>query len=157
MVGVTIHKDNAVMKKRRIAGFPGLMAAVILLTTSGIFAQEKVDPKAAEPVKLALSQAVMCEEIRSYLPYHPAVVFSIERGKVSCFTLFDPVPEKTFIYQRWFHNDKPVTRKRLTLKPPRWATFSTMQLRQEDKGPWRVEITDENHRIFDILRFSVTD
>jgi hypothetical protein len=32
-----------------------------------------------------------------------------------------------------------------------------MHLRKNDKGPWRVEITDEQGNIFQILRFSITD
>jgi hypothetical protein len=50
-----------------------------------------------------------------------------------------------------------VTSKRLTLKPPRWATFSSIQMREGDKGPWRVEIWDEQNQLIKTLRFSVTD
>jgi hypothetical protein len=49
------------------------------------------------------------------------------------------------------------TQVRLRLHPPNWATFSTIQLREADKGPWRVEVTDQDGRIFTILRFSITD
>ena len=52
------------------------------------------DTKAS--AKLTLVRAVMCETIQEYAPAHPAVVFSIDLGRVSCFTEFDPVPEKTY-------------------------------------------------------------
>ena len=107
--------------------------------------------------KLTMEQGVMCEEIKDLTPQSPAVVFSIKIGKVSCFTSFDPVPEKTFIYHNWFHRDDPSTKKRLTLQPPRWATYSTIQLRETDKGPWRVEISDQKGNLLRILRFSITD
>ena len=107
--------------------------------------------------KLALEQAAMCEEIKEYTPYNSAVVFSIKIGKVSCFTAFDPVPEKTFIYHKWYHQDKPSTKKTLTLNSPRWSTYSSILLRETDKGPWRVEISDQNGNLFQILRFSITD
>ena len=29
---------------------------------------------------------------------------------------------------------------RLTLSPPKWSSFSRIQIRDADKGPWRVEI-----------------
>lgn len=109
------------------------------------------------PKKLTLVHAVMCEELKDLTPQNQAVVFSIKIGKVSCFTSFDPVPEKTFIYHKWFHKDHPSTNKRLTLQPPRWATYSSIQLRETDKGPWRVEISDEKGRLLHILRFSITD
>jgi len=106
---------------------------------------------------LALSQAVMCEKIQDYVPQNPAIVFPVALEKVSCFTAFDPVPEKCVIYHNWFHRDTLSTRIKLSLQPPRWSTFSSIQLREADKGPWYVEITDEGGRVFRVLRFSITD
>ncbi len=107
--------------------------------------------------KLTLEQAAMCEEIKEYTPYNAAVVFSIKIGTVSCFTSFDPVPEKTFVYHTWYHRDKLSTKKTLTLNQPRWSTYSSILLRETDKGPWRVEISDQKGNLFRILRFSITD
>ncbi len=78
-------------------------------------------------------------------------------GKVYCFSSFDPVPKKTFIYHYWYFQDRLIARVKLTLKPPRWRTYSTIQLRKADKGPWRVEITDSKGQRFKVLRFSITD
>ncbi|MGD8701743.1 MAG: DUF2914 domain-containing protein [Desulfosarcina sp.] len=104
-----------------------------------------------------MARAVMCERIQEYAPVNPAVVFSIERARISCFTEFDPVPEKTHVYHRWYRRDSLITVKRLTINPPRWSTFTSVQLRDADKGPWRVEITDENGDRMHTLRFSITD
>jgi hypothetical protein len=106
---------------------------------------------------LTLAQAVMCEEIRNHTPHNRGVVFSMANGKVCCFTAFDPVPEKTFIYHRWFRRDRLITSIKLSLQPPQWSTVSRIQLREADKGPWRVEITDQAGTFFRILRFSITD
>jgi hypothetical protein len=106
---------------------------------------------------LTLAQAVMCEEIRDHTPHNQGVVFSITNGKVCCFTAFDPVPERTFIYHRWFRRDRLITRIKLSLEPPQWSTVSRIQLREADKGPWRVEITDQTGTVFRVLRFSITD
>jgi hypothetical protein len=123
-----------------------------------LFAQNPRQPESgAVQKKLTLDRAVMCEGITDFAPHNPAVVFSIKIGKVFCYTSFDPVPEKTFIYHKWFHKDSPSTNKRLTLQPPRWATYSTIQLRETDKGPWRIEISDQNGKLLSILRFSITD
>jgi hypothetical protein len=104
-----------------------------------------------------LVRAVMCENIEKFEPKHVSVVFSAAAGKISCFTSFDGVLETTFVEHRWFRRDELVTSKRLTLKPPRWATFSSIQMREGDKGPWRVEIWDEQNQLIKTLRFSVTD
>jgi len=134
-----------------------LSMAAILFYISGVQAEEKEGVQGKKPVPLTLTEAVVCEGIESYAPRTPAVVFSINIGKVSCYSNFDPVPEKTYIYHRWYFKDKLSTKKRLYLKPPRWATYTSIQLREADRGPWRVEITDKEGNVFKILRFSITD
>jgi hypothetical protein len=112
---------------------------------------------AALPGVLALVQAGMCEAIVDYAPKNRAIVFSADIGEVFCFTSFDPVPVNTAIYHQWYYRDKLVRQKKLSLKIPRWSTYSSIQLREADKGPWRVEIVDQSNNILYVLRFSITD
>jgi hypothetical protein len=107
--------------------------------------------------KLTLVQAALCSGLKEGSPCNPGVVFSVDDGRVFCFSLFDPVPRKTFVYHSWFYKGALMTRQKLTVNPPRWSTYSTIQLREADKGPWRVEIADQDGRILEILRFSITD
>ena len=115
------------------------------------------DEAPLSPPALGLARATMCEGIESYQPRSPAVVFSIANGRVAAFTEFDPVPRKTVIYHRWYFRDTLTTSKKLHLKPPKWATYSSIQLRQADIGPWRVEIIGSEGRLLRTLRFSVTE
>ncbi len=128
------------------------IAALVFSTQPAAWCQEA--PAAG---KMKLVRAVMCESIQEYEPVFPAVVFSIERGRVSCFTEFDRVPEKTYIHHKWYRSDSLVTVKRLTINPPHWSSFTSVQLRDADKGPWRVEISDDNDNLIRTLRFSITD
>jgi len=111
----------------------------------------------ANAQELTLTQAMMCEEILNNVPVNQTVVFSASREKAICYSAFDPVPEKTVIFHNWFHRDVPSAKIQLILNPPRWSTYSSIQLRKTDIGPWRVEITDENGNLLDVLRFSVTE
>lgn len=129
-----------------------------LFLPSQILAKEDAEPSSAPaPEKLILGQAVMCEQIEGYRPKNTAIVFSVKLERIFCFTSFSSVPEEIFIFHNWFFKDKLVTKRKLTLKPPKWSTFSAIQLREADKGPWRVEITGPAGNIFKTLRFSVTD
>ncbi len=112
-------------------------------------------PETQQP--LTLVKAIMCERVESLKPIHPAKVFSASVGQVSAYTFFDPVPQPTLIHHLWYHRDKLSNPTRLRLYPPRWGTYSVMQLRETDKGPWRVEITDQNGKVLETLRFSITD
>jgi hypothetical protein len=132
----------------------GVLACLCAALVNGYAADEPSGPSEAG---MTLQRAVMCEYIEDFAPRNPAVVFSIDVGKISCFTSFSGIAESTFTLHKWYRRDELVTTKRLTLKPPSWSTYSSIQLREADKGPWRVEILDDQGRLMKTLRFSVTD
>ncbi len=107
--------------------------------------------------KMKMVQAVMCESIDNFKPVNPGVVFSISSGEVFCFSEFDPVFEKTHVIHQWYKKDKLIFTMHLTLSPPKWSSFSRIQIRDADKGPWRVEIHDPDDSILKTLRFSMAD
>ncbi len=107
--------------------------------------------------EMSLERAVMCEYIDDFAPMNQAVVFSIGVGKISCFTSFSGIKQSTYAMHKWYRRDELVTTKRLSLKPPSWSTYSSIQLRDADKGPWRVEILNHRSQLMKTLRFSVTD
>jgi len=129
----------------------------LLLLTLGSFLLFPFSAGSQSGNVIGLVEAVMCEEIKGSVPQDPTTVFSVERRTAVCFTAFDPVPRQAVVYHHWFHRDTPSARIKLTLKPPRWSSYSSIQLRAEDIGPWRVEITDAQGNIFHVLRFSVTE
>ncbi len=139
----------------------GWVAAGVLVLVGGILTAQVGAQSPARPApggsKLALIQALVCEDVKDAIPVNPAITFSIAVGKIYCYTFFDQVGEDTVIYHHWIFRDRPSARIRLSLKQPRWSTYSSIQLREADKGPWRVEITDAGGRVLKILRFSVTD
>jgi hypothetical protein len=143
----------------RKCGIPLLAAAGILLLA--VFdAHPQSSPRStagATSARYTLVQGLVCEDMRDGIPFNPAVAFSISAGKIYCYTLFDQIAEDTVVYHHWFFRDKPSARIRLSLKQPRWSTYSSIQLREADRGPWRVEISDAGGRVLKTLRFSVTD
>ena len=114
-------------------------------------------PPLLKPPQLTLVKAVTCEGLKDLEPDNETIIFSVVLGSVICFTAFDPVPEKTVVHHNWFRRDQPEKNLKLTLKPPKWSCFSKIHIRNLDVGPWRVEITDSEGKIFKILRFSVTE
>ncbi len=120
--------------------------------------QKKLQTAKAAPVlKLQLKKAVMCQRVENLTPVDPGAVFSVSSGQVCCFTSFNPVPRHTVIYHKWYHRDQLSTQTRLRLYPKKWSTYSVIQLRETDKGPWRVEVVGQNGHVYDVLRFSITN
>jgi hypothetical protein len=112
---------------------------------------------APQSTGLVLGESTVCEEVRNGIPEQAAVAFSVDLKRVYCYTDFKRVPEKSFAYHNWYLRDNLKASIKLTVRPPRWSTYSSIQLRDSDKGPWRVEITDEEGIILKTLRFSVID
>lgn len=135
---------------------PIILVLFFIFQTVNITATAADHPVAEAP-KLRLVRGVVCEFIEDYEPRFVAAAFSINTGRVSCYTSFDNVNSVMAVEHRWFHREELVTTKRLTLKPPSWATYSSIQLREADKGPWRVEIWQVDGPLFKTIRFSVTD
>lgn len=145
------------MRQRIVIFFLVFWGGTVFLLQPAAPQENKNAAPSVSPESLSLFQAVMCEEISANAPQYQTVIFSVAKEKAICFTSFDTVSEKTFIYHNWFYKDIPSSRIRLVLQPPRWSTYSSIQIRKTDIGPWRVEITDSKGNILHILRFSITD
>ena len=145
------------MKYRNIKIGLVLFTLVLGGQSSGVCQSDDDAPPGITTEKLTLMQHVMCEAIKELEPINTAIVFSINVEKVICYTTFDPVPENTVIFHNWYRRNVLNTKIKLSLRQPRWRTYSSIQLRETDKGPWRVEITDEKGRLLGLLRFSITD
>ncbi len=150
------HERNLSLNINILARFVLCIGVIMALAHIVCFAEDTPSPaKAPSPV---LKKAVLCEKVLNRIkPVNEGVVFSSNLGKLICFTEFDPVYEETVIYHKYYFKDKFVSPKTLELRPPRWATYSEIQLRKSDKGPWRVEITDADDNILSTIRFSITE
>ncbi|MDX9786725.1 MAG: DUF2914 domain-containing protein [Desulfobacterales bacterium] len=120
-----------------------------------LWAQDPSEP--ADSMRYALTSAVMCEGIQEEIPLNPTIVFSVGHGNAYCWSAFDQIAQKEIIYHFWYRKDRLVASIKLVLQPPRWATYSSIRLRDADKGPWRVDITDSDNHVLKTLRFSISD
>ena len=86
-----------------------------------------------------------------------SVVFSIALKKIFCKTIFTNVDKQAAIYHIWYYKDNLIKEKQLLISPKKYSINSEICLRETDKGPWRVEVLDEERRMLKIIRFSVID
>jgi hypothetical protein len=111
----------------------------------------------SEAPVLMLGKATVSEEVRNRVPINETIAISANLKNMYCFTDFLSVSDRTIIYHNWYRNDQRYASVKLSVRPPRWATYSSVALAQNLKGPWRIEITDSGGNILRILRFSVID
>jgi hypothetical protein len=142
---------------RRIFPLFTFFILFLLISDNSLSQIRKTSSKAAEANGLKIAKSTMCEEVKDGQPFNEGFAFSSDLGKISCYTEFDPVPERTVIYHCWYFKDNLSTRRKFVLNPPKWSAFSQIQVRETEKGPWRVDITDDDGDVLQTLRFSVTD
>lgn len=135
----------------------GLVTTILAIQPPTAFSQDKRESPQNQDTGLVIARAGICEFIDNLNPINTGAVFSVTQGQIYCFTEFGSVRSQTVIYHRWYHRDALTTQIRLKLYPPRWATYSVLKLREVDKGPWKVEITDAEGRVLSVLRFSLVD
>ncbi len=124
-----------------------LLTAVLALSSLQVYAADLFE----------IEKALICEEISNRNPSKKAVVFKNGIEKIYCYTLLDKVKDNSVIYHNWYKRDNLSSRIKLSVKPPKWATYSSIQLRDYDNGPWKVDITDSEGNILKTLRFSILD
>jgi hypothetical protein len=160
---VIIHLNKTIkQEKHRVPLKIGSLLLVVLFMLHATvllgIGQENDDPsKQPDLPPFKLVQAVMCERVKDQQPVNPTVILSVSLGKAACFTAFESISEKTYVVHNWIRKDVSVTKVKLFMLPPRWSSFSSIHLREIDKGPWRVEVSDSDGNILQILRFSITD
>lgn len=136
----------------------GLLIGILALPGNAVSRdQHSATPQKSHSPPLAVSQASICEEVVQLKPVRPTIALSVSKGKAFCFTEIEGITSPTHIYHNWLRRDAHVVGVKLLIKPPRWSTFSSIHLRETDKGPWQVEIRDMEDTVIKTLRFSVVD
>ncbi|SFM42444.1 DUF2914 domain-containing protein [Thermodesulforhabdus norvegica] len=131
-----------------------IMALVItLINAVRLSAQDGTMPN----TRPQLVEALMCEGVKDYACVGPSIVFSVEKREVFCYTRFENVSGALTVYHRWRHRDELSTQIRLRVRKTNPVAYSSIQLREADKGPWQVEVVGEDGFVYEVLRFSITD
>jgi hypothetical protein len=104
-----------------------------------------------------LKKAVMCEGVQDGFPSHETIVFDVSKNSAYCWSEFDPVHADAVVYHEWYRKGELITRKKLAVHPPRWATYTRLPLRGTDIGPWQLNVTDDHGTVLKTLRFSITE
>ena len=134
-----------------------LFSALVL---APVFHAQADQPQKTFPIPFTgnpVGRSMMCENVIDNHPFNETVLFSIANGKAICFTYLTQVSKKIILFHNWYKADKLSSRFPLPIEPLQGFTMSKIELRESDKGPWRVEITDEGGNLLKVLRFSITD
>lgn len=149
--------DTKMMKNKKTIKVFTWMLTLCLWLVMGVAAASEPAGENTGAGSPAVEEAVMCEGVQDGLPVNQTIIFNVSKTSAYCWSEFDPVPADGVVYHEWYRKGVLITRKKLAVHTPRWATYSRLPLRQEDVGPWHIDITDANGNILKTLRFSITE
>ena len=157
-IGLGLLNQAGRMTLRRVEiGVMFLLVMMLSILGRPAMAQNGTESHELSAKPYVMTSSIMCEKVSGGQPVNPAVVFSASGKKVYCLSHFTDVRSKEYIFHNWFRRDVSVAKIKLLLQSPKWSTFSSMPMRETEKGPWRVEVTGENGEILSVLRFSIVD
>ena len=136
---------------------PKKIGLYVILITAIMALDMALFPWPCQAASFSVEKAFICEEIIDREPVNIGVVFKNGIEKIHCLTVLDKVSENETIYHNWYKKDRLSSRIKLSVKPPKWSTYSSIQLRDYDNGPWRVDITNADGHVLKTLRFSILD
>ena len=122
-------------------------------------AAQEVIPEKAMPFveKMVVLESLACKKVKNNQPLYPGRRFPTDVGRVHCHTLLNNNSGKSSdIYHIWYMNGNLKAKVRIRVRDGKEIpAFSHREIKSNDKGTWKVEITDSDKKILDTVIFEV--
>ena len=122
-------------------------------------AAQEVIPEKAMPFveKMVVLESLACKKVKNNQPLYPGRRFPTDVGRVHCHTLLNNNSGKNRdIYHIWYMNGNLKAKVRIRVRDGKEIpAFSHREIKSNDKGTWKVEITDSDKKILDTVIFEV--
>ena len=122
-------------------------------------AAQEIIPEKAMPFveKMVVLESLACKKVKNNQPLYPGRRFPTDVGRVHCHTLLNNNSGKNSdIYHIWYMNGNLKAKVRIRVRGGKEIpAFSHREIKSNDKGTWKVEITDSDKKILDTVIFEV--
>ena len=122
-------------------------------------AAQEIIPERAMPFveKMVVLESLACKKVKNNQPLYPGRRFPTDVGRVHCHTLLNNNSGKNSdIYHIWYMNGNLKAKVRIRVRGGKEIpAFSHREIKSNDKGTWKVEITDSDKKILDTVIFEV--
>lgn len=106
---------------------------------------EQEPPQEAEQAPapaFEISRTVIATDVQDREPMGADTVFTTADGPVFFYTVFEGDFPETTVEHVWLYEDEEIARVPLTVRGPRFRTWSSKQLRPDWAGQWTVKVVD---------------
>jgi hypothetical protein len=107
--------------------------------------------------RMVLIRSLACKKVKNNQPLYPGKRFPTDVGRVYCHSLLDNNSGKhNDIYHIWYMNGNLKAKVRIRVREGKEIpAFSDREINNDDRGTWKVEITDSDKKILDTVIFEV--
>jgi hypothetical protein len=112
--------------------------------------------QAQKPPELEVSVAAICKDVVDHEPVDSGNSFTVNVGKLYCFTKITGAQSPTHITHVWLFDGTERARVELAVNSVSWRTFSSKIIQPHELGAWRVDVLDAEGNVLKSLDFEVT-
>lgn len=123
-----------------------------LVTTLPLAAQEA--EKASEAT-IRVSEAVVATGVEDREPVGAGQAFAADVGKLYFYTIFEGDFGEAQVEHVWLRDGDEVARVPLTIRGPRWRTWSSKTIPSDWTGRWVVQVVDSAGEVLGSAEFVV--
>jgi hypothetical protein len=107
------------------------------------------------PPEITVAKAVICTGVQDRAPVGEGTLFPSTVGKIYCYSLILLPEGETTIHHIWYWEDNRMADVPLTVRAPRFRTYSSKQILPQWKGAWRVELTGPDGKVLATTAFTI--
>lgn len=127
-----------------------------LLILAAALAATPLTAQQAEPdAAIEVTRAVVATDVVDREPVGEAESFAAAVGQVYFYTVLEGDFPETRLEHVWLRDGEEVARVPLTVRGPRWRTWSSKSIPAEWAGDWEVQLVDEAGNVMESASFTV--
>lgn len=131
-----------------------LVAVVAISLAAGpVAAQEGMQEEDA----LQVTRAVVATGVEDREPVGADSTFGVAAGTLFFYTVFEGDFGERDVEHVWIHDGEEIARVPLTVRGPRWRTWSTKAILPDWTGSWTVKVVDAEGTEHASVDFTITD
>lgn len=132
--------------------------ATLLLVLAGATTLVAQDPEAmpsGNEMEMRVTQAVTATGVQDREPVGIAETFSAEVGEVFFYTVFEGDFPESEVTHVWRRDGEEMARVPLTVRGPRWRTWSSKRILADWTGSWTAQVVGPEGTVIESVEFTV--
>lgn len=131
------------------------MATMLLVLAAATTLAAQEPAAMAADGDISVTQAVVATAVEDREPVGAAETFPSDVGQVYFYTVFEGDFPETEVEHVWLRDGEEVARVPLTVRGPRWRTWSSKRILADWTGAWTAQVVGPDGAVLESVDFTV--